>query len=52
MRYLIDTDVFRETFWSLTVDDVTALLNRMHEASTSLFQHVITADYYTELQQS
>jgi uncharacterized protein (TIGR04255 family) len=48
-RYLIDTDVYRETFSRFDLADVRDVLNPMHDASKQLFEYVITPEYYDQL---
>lgn len=49
LRYLIDTDVYRDTFAAFSVDQIGAALEDMHKASSQLFQYVIAPSYYEEL---
>lgn len=52
MRYLIDTDVFRDAFSAYNGDEIAALFERMHAAASSLFQLVITPEHYAALSEA
>jgi uncharacterized protein (TIGR04255 family) len=49
VRYLIDTDVFRDAFVRFDLTEVQAILEPMHNISKQLFEYVITPEYYQEL---
>lgn len=52
LRYLIDTDVYWDSFSPYNLEKIRERLEEMHTASTQIFQRVITADYYEELKKA